>query len=283
MNVLEFPTPEQLTDSIRSHGGMEIVQSTLPELMPLYMCDSNMSAALGEMSKSAGVPSMIGHTIFVLGLVVASFYFNDKYHDQIQKEAGGDGTMKPPKPKYMDPEKFYTLGCPLDFAENMIDELNRQRYWLTNRGSELVGLGIIDALMKKFPEQASSWKDRFPFTFTEADNIRRTQNELTADRPGWNDYYMIQWYVTHDPTFTRQLIRRIVGTADIDISSSGIWMLRSVGSKHPDLLRQIHDYVWSEEFPESLRWARAHYNDYFGTEIIAKARKATEVNSTVKG
>jgi len=178
-----------------------------------------------------------------------------------------------------DPEKFWANGRPREWADGFIRDLHRNRSLLTTRETELVALGILDGLLEAFPEAESSWRQGYPFAFEGAEVVRLLTNERTDGRPGWNDYYMARWFLSHDRRHVVSMLNRIQ-LPNPDIGGSCIWMLRSCSIRHPELAQQVRDAVFGDECP----WVRDNFGSRFdeilGTGAIAESRAA---ESRLKG
>ena len=162
------------------------------------------------------------------------------------------------KPSY-NLEKFFGEGQPLEAADLLMKDLHKQRAFLTTRETELVGLAIFDGLTVLFPERIPYWQAVSSFPFDAVVDVRLLTNEKTDGRAGWNDYHMCRWFINHDRAHVMAALNRIA-LPNPDIGGTCIWMLKSVSTRHPELVEQIRDCIYSDELDESLRgWLPREY------------------------
>lgn len=73
------------------------------------------------------------------------------------------------------------------------------------------------------------------------DWLSRSLFRKYPDRPGWNDYWMMVWFISADPRALQEIYTRAVAVpgAEADVNELGTlstarWMVSSVRGQHPD-------------------------------------------------
>lgn len=185
---------------------------------------------------------------------------------------------------YIDPDAFY-IASPedqLQMANEALRRLNKERQWLTQRSHELPSMGIVHELGELFPDSVSEWVTRFPFVYIEVMEITK---RCPANRPGWSDYHMARWSMSHNVKHVPALLSRLV-FPDEQVMSSTLWMMRSQCVKFPELLDQVRAVMFAEP-PEpelvGVIWIlREGWESAFGQKILREVREAQAYNELMK-
>lgn len=62
--------------------------------------------------------------------------------------------------------------------------------------------------------------------------------ESIIDRPGYNDFLMAKWKMTHNPSLVKDMLDRTLDE-DFAISSTAMWMINSVAEQDPEFKLQL--------------------------------------------
>src|SRR5271166_3491425 len=99
---------------------------------------------------------------------------------------------------------------------------------LEDRRTELPMAAVVIALVDRHSDKAMAWRAQFSQLLQAAAAVCITCGQ---DRAGWNDYYMVRWFVLRDDDTVRELIRRT--QQDGDVGATASWMVSSVSSQIP--------------------------------------------------
>jgi hypothetical protein len=97
----------------------------------------------------------------------------------------------------------------------------------TTGSTELPTAAAVFALVRSRPHWADEWRQEFPELFKKAEQWMQAD----PNRAGWNDFYMVQWFVLRDD----QIVGVLKGRAEIPgpVGDTCKWMLNSVSQQMP--------------------------------------------------
>jgi hypothetical protein len=105
--------------------------------------------------------------------------------------------------------------------------------------------GVTEAFFKQGLLPSGAWHERI---FQRLDRwLGRNILGALGDRPGVNDFYIVQWLILRDPAIAAILYRR-QSHPSLDIATSCSWALESLAERFPDLaqhLREAHLRAWA--------------------------------------
>ena len=135
-----------------------------------------------------------------------------------------------------------------DYGENPQPDMVPEYFRYVLRGgttgsTELPTLGAVLALTLRHRDMDEHWRAEFPALF----DLLEQWQEADPLRAGWNDFYMVQWFVLRDD----QLVRILKGRAEIPgvVGDTCKWMLNSVSQQIPAFAEALERVGY--EFPET--------------------------------
>lgn len=99
-----------------------------------------------------------------------------------------------------------------------------KREWLSKPGSRFALVGSILGLIDGIAEQHRHHKGLLLIV-----GLWFMRRNLGPERPGWNDYWMMRWMISHSVESAREIHRRACHLTEWpDVRRSAEWMMKSV-------------------------------------------------------
>jgi hypothetical protein len=113
----------------------------------------------------------------------------------------------------------------------------------TTGSTELPTAAAVIALVHSRPHWADEWRQEFPELFKKAEQWMHAD----PNRAGWNDFYMVQWFILRDD----EIVKVLKARAEIPgiVGDTCKWMLNSVSQQIPAFAEALERVGY--EFPES--------------------------------
>ncbi len=94
--VMEFPNIKDIEDALEQRGGLHALVAVIQKMQQVYFTNNNgITMKIAKIGASSlGVPEIPAITLLIMGIIVASIYFNDKYAGPIEDEAKGQPTLQ---------------------------------------------------------------------------------------------------------------------------------------------------------------------------------------------
>jgi hypothetical protein len=133
----------------------------------------------------------------------------------------------------------------------------------TTGSTELPTAGAVHALCVKHPRESGKWRADFPEVFAKASEA------MNADpsRPGWNDYYMVDWFVRRTDETAANIAERTKLPGMVGATCT--WMAKSVAQQIPAFKEAMERVGY--KFPEpDMKAAILHDNPNFKDAVEAE-------------
>lgn len=132
---------------------------------------------------------------------------------------------------------------PLEVAEYLA--FVQESRALDDAAMQLPVCGSLLAFCLRHPELEPEWKAEFKDVF---DKVNAVMAFADSTRPGWNDFYMVQWFILRTDDIVSELVQR----AKLPGQAGGTctWMLNSVAgqdSAFKDALERAGGFAFSPE------------------------------------
>jgi hypothetical protein len=122
--------------------------------------------------------------------------------------------------------------------------------WLGQSGmlhderTELPMAAAALSLAERHPDRMDAWGKDFNDLFKES---KRVLLRCAPDRPGWNDFHMVRWFVLRQDETVQELVKR--ASTEGTVGQSCSWMLTSVGRQNPSFAAALRRVGWEPPKP----------------------------------